>query len=68
MKFNLKEQIKSCYFWLSMLSLVTLTAQFMGFKLPEGLDNYVNSVLMVLVGLGIINDNTVSGLGAGKQE
>ena len=63
MKFNLKEQAKNKYFWLSILSLIVLTAQFLGFKLPAGLEEYVNSVLAILVGLGILNNNSTKGLG-----
>lgn len=63
MNFNLKKQIKNKYFWLSMLSLVILTGQFLGIKLPNGLEEYVNSVLTILVAIGILNNNHTEGLG-----
>lgn len=64
MKFNLKEQIKNKYFWLAILSLVILTAQQFDLEIiPNGFEEYVNSVLTVLVGLGILNNNTSKGLG-----
>lgn len=63
MNFNLKKQIKNKYFWLSMLSLVILTGQFLGIKLPTGLEEYVNSVLTILVAIGILNNNHTDGLG-----
>lgn len=61
--FNLKEQVKNKYFWLSVLSLVTLTAQFVGVNLPSGLEEYINSILAILISLGILNNNTTKGLG-----
>lgn len=61
--FNLKEQVKSKYFWLSILSLVILTAQFLGVNLPSGLEDYVNKVLVIFISLGILNNNTTKGLG-----
>lgn len=63
MKFNFKKQAKNKYFWLSILSLVILTAQFLGFKLPAGLEEYVNSVLAIFVSIGILNNNHTEGLG-----
>lgn len=61
--FNLKQQAKNKYFWLSLVSLVILTAQFFGVKLPNGLEDYINNVLAILVAIGILNNNTTKGLG-----
>ena len=64
MKFNLKEQVKNTYFWVSVVSLIVLTAQQFNLDIiPDGFQNYVNSVLTILVGMGILNNNTTKGLG-----
>ena len=67
MRFNLKEQITNKYFWLAVLSLVILTCQQFNLNiLPSGIEDYVNSVLTILVALGILNDNETKGLGSNK--
>lgn len=64
MKFNLKDQIKNRYFWLSVVSLVILTAQQFNLDfIPTGFEDYVNSILTILVGMGILNNNSTDGLG-----
>lgn len=64
MKFNLQKQIKNTYFWVSVVSLVVLTAQQFNLNIiPEGFQDYVNSVLTILVAMGILNNNTTQGLG-----
>ena len=64
MKFNLQKQIKNTYFWVSVVSLVVLTAQQFNLHIiPEGFQDYVNSVLTILVAMGILNNNTTQGLG-----
>ena len=64
MKFNLKEQIKNKYFWVSVVSLVVLTAQQFNLDIiPVGFEDYVNSILTILVGMGILNNNATKGLG-----
>ena len=64
MKFNLKDQIKNCYFWLSIVSLVVLTAQQFNLDIiPVGFEDYVNTILTILVGMGILNNNSTDGLG-----
>jgi bacteriophage holin len=64
MKFNLKDQIKNRYFWLSIVSLVVLTAQQFNLDIiPVGFEDYVNTILTILVGMGILNNNSTDGLG-----
>lgn len=64
MKFNLKEQIKNKCFWLSVVSLVVLTAQQFNLTfIPANFQDYVNSVLTILVGMGIITDFKTDGFG-----
>lgn len=64
MKFNLKEQIRNKYFWISVASLIVLTAQQFDLNIiPDGFQEYINTVLTVLVGMGILNNNMTNGLG-----
>ena len=64
MKFNLKQQIKNKYFWLSIVSLVVLTAQQFNLDIiPDNFQDYVNSVLTILVAMGILTNNSTPGLG-----
>ena len=64
MKFNLKEQIKNKYFWLSLVSLVVLTAQQFNLDIiPDNFQDYVNSILTILVAMGILTNNSTPGLG-----
>lgn len=64
MKFNLKEQIRNKYFWISVASLIVLTAQQFDLNIiPDGFQEYINTILTVLVGMGILNNNMTNGLG-----
>ena len=64
MKFNIKEQIKNKYFWLSVVSLVVLTAQQFNLDIiPDNFQDYVNSILTILVAMGILTNNSTPGLG-----
>ena len=64
MKFNLKEQIKNKSFWLSVTALLVLKAQQFGLDfLPNNFQDFVNSVLTILVGMGIITDFKTDGFG-----
>lgn len=64
MKFNLKEQIKNKYFWMSIVSLVVLTAQQFNLTfIPSNFQDFANSVLTILVAIGILNNNATNGLG-----
>ena len=64
MKFNIKQQIKNKYFWLSVVSLVVLTAQQFNLDIiPDNFQDYVNSALTILVAMGILTNNSTPGLG-----
>lgn len=64
MKFNLKEQIKNKYFWVSVVSLIVLTAQQFNLDIiPANFQDFANSVLTILVAMGILNNNATNGLG-----
>lgn len=64
MKFNIKEQIKNKSFWLSITALLGLTVQQFGLDfLPNNFQDFVNSVLTILVGMGIITDFKTDGFG-----
>ena len=64
MKFNIKEQVKNKCFWLSVVSLVVLTAQQFNLDIiPDNFQDYVNSVLPILVAMGILNNNAPPGGG-----
>ena len=64
MKFNIKEQIKNKSFWLSITALLVLTVQQFGLDfLPNNFQDFVNSVLTILVGMGIITDFKTDGFG-----
>ena len=63
MKFNIKEQVKNKCFWLSVVSLVVLTAQQFNLDIiPDNFQDYVNSVLPILVAMGILNNNATPGV------
>lgn len=64
MKFNIKEQIKNKCFWVSVVSLIVLTAQQFNLDIiPDNFQDYVNSVLPILVAMGILNNNATPGVG-----
>ena len=64
MKFNLKQQVKNKYFWVSVVSLIVLTAQQFNLDfIPANFQDYVNSILTILVAIGILTNNSTPGLG-----
>ena len=64
MKFNLREQVKNKYFWVSVVSLIVLTAQQFNLTfIPSNFQDFANSVLTILVAMGILNNNATTGLG-----
>lgn len=64
MKFDLKSQIKNKYFWMSIVSLIILTVNEFNLNIiSNDFENYINSVLTILVAMGILNNNSTSGLG-----
>lgn len=57
---NLSQQIKSKYFWLSVVSLIVLVSQTFGLTcIPDNFEELMNSLLTIFVGLGILNNNGV---------
>lgn len=68
-RFDIKEQIKNKYFWMSVVSLIVLCAQQFGLDfIPKDLEPFANSVLTILVTMGIITDNTTPGIGTGEKD
>ena len=64
MKFNLKQQIKNKCFWLYVVSIIVLNAQELNLDIiHDNLQDYVNSVLTILVAMGILTNNSTPGLG-----
>lgn len=64
MKFNIHKQIRNKYFWLSIVSLIILTAEQFNLEIiSSDFEEYINSVLTILVGIGILNNNASDGLG-----
>lgn len=64
MKFNIKEQVKNKSFWLSVTALIILVAQQFGLDfIPNNFQDFVNSILTILVGMGIITDFKTDGFG-----
>ena len=68
-RFNLKEQIHNKFFWMSIVSLIILIAQQFGLDfIPVDFQVFANSVLTILVGMGILNDNTTPGIGTEDRD
>lgn len=64
MKVNVKQQMRSKYFWLSLVSLVIILCQQLGISiLPENTQEIANTVLTILVAMGILNNNHTEGFG-----
>lgn len=64
MKFNLEKQIRNKYFWMSVVSLIVLTAQQFDLNIiPDEFQEYANTILALLVSVGILNNNMSDGLG-----
>ena len=54
----MQNRFKSWSLWLSVASLVTFTAKtYFQFEIPEA-DKFVNLILVVLTGFGILNNPT----------
>ncbi len=54
---NLKEKMSSWALWLSIASLITFCIkEFSGVDIDATVDNFLNVLLPVLVGFGIINN------------
>lgn len=64
MKVNFKQQMRSKYFWLSLVSLVILLFQQLGLNiLPANTQEVANTALTILVAMGILNNNNTEGFG-----
>lgn len=58
---NWKVRIKQKWFWLAMFSLLTILAQQLGFAVPKEIEPIFNTVLSLLVTIGIVQDPTTRG-------
>lgn len=56
-----RERLKNKYFWISMISLVVLLLQQLNIELPFDLNEIGNTIVAMLVALGIIVDNGTGG-------
>ena len=59
---NWKLRFKNKATLIAIASTVILLAQQLGFKLPDNIEDVVNTVLTLLVLLGVVNDPTTAGL------
>lgn len=61
--FDIKARLRNKALWVYMGGVVVTTAQLLGVKIfPEDWANTYNLILGVLVGLGILVDNSTNGL------
>ncbi|NKN40460.1 phage holin [Streptococcus alactolyticus] len=60
---NWKLRFKNKATLLAIASTVILLIQQLGFKLPDNIEDVVNTVLTLLVLLGVVNDPTTAGVG-----
>ena len=59
---NWKLRFKNKVTLLAIAGTLILLAQQLGFKLPDNIEDVVNTVLTLLVLLGVINDPTTEGI------
>ena len=59
---NLKLRFKNKATLIAIASTVILLAQQLGLKLPDNIEDVVNTVLTLLVLLGVVNDPTTEGI------
>lgn len=62
MKINLSKRIKNKAFLIAMASTILLLIQQLGFELPSNIESIINTILTLLVGLGVIIDPTTDGV------
>lgn len=76
MKINWRVRVKNKMFWLAIVPAILLIAQIVtgwfGIEIAADLigaeaEKLINAVFVLLILLGIINDNTVTGLSDSKQ-
>lgn len=68
MKINWSLRLQSKYFWVALISLIVLLTQQLGFDIfPKNWEEVLNTVLSILILLGVINDPTTAGLNDSEQ-
>lgn len=68
MKINWKLRLQSKYFWVALISLIVLLTQQLGFDIfPKNWEEVLNTVLSILILLGVINDPTTAGISDSEQ-
>lgn len=68
MKINWSLRLQSKYFWVALISLIVLLTQQLGFDIfPKNWEEVLNTVLSILILLGVINDPTTSGISDSDQ-
>lgn len=68
MKINWKLRLQSKYFWVALISLIVLLTQQLGFDIfPKNWEEVLNTVLSILILLGVINDPTTVGISDSEQ-
>ncbi len=58
-----KSRLSNYGLWLAVSALIPLLAESLGFKLPANYNDIINSILAIMVLLGIINDPTTKNHG-----
>ncbi|MGG8343707.1 phage holin [Streptococcus uberis] len=68
MKINWSLRLQSKYFWVALISLIVLLSQQLGFDIfPKNWEEVLNTVLSILILLGVINDPTTAGISDSDQ-
>ncbi|MGT2959294.1 phage holin [Streptococcus bovimastitidis] len=68
MKINWGLRLQSKYFWVALISLIVLLSQQLGFDIfPKNWEEVLNTVLSILILLGVINDPTTAGINDSEQ-
>lgn len=68
MKINWNLRLQSKFFWVALISLIVLLTQQLGFDIfPKNWEEVLNTVLSILILLGVINDPTTAGLNDSEQ-
>lgn len=68
MKINWSLRLQSKFFWVALISLIVLLTQQLGFDIfPKNWEEVLNTVLSILILLGVINDPTTSGISDSEQ-
>lgn len=68
MKINWSLRLQSKFFWVALISLIVLLTQQLGFDIfPKNWEEVLNTVLSILILLGVINDPTTAGISDSEQ-